>query len=204
MIDNIYVEAGKIQGVKRKPTLKLLYGKGCETRIRESGITYTLDLQKVMFSPGNINTRSKIKYTDFTGLVVLDMFCGIGYFSLQVLKNSRPMNMIMCDINPDSLILVSQPFPYNNLRVGFLLTPWIFPVSTYILSIIISPAYTRAIFVLILSLNINEFPSLIYDNFSFLIPIRARFFLIFAGASILGLKSWVAYPATVLTRGIYT
>ena len=77
IIDNIYVETGKIQGVKRKPTLKLLYGKGCETRIRESGITYTLDLQKVMFSPGNINTRSKIKYTDFTGLVVLDMFCGL-------------------------------------------------------------------------------------------------------------------------------
>ncbi len=116
MIDNIYIETGKILGVKRKPTLKLVFGKGCETKIRESGITYILDLQKDMFSPGNINTRSKMRYMDFTGLVVLDMFSGIGYFSLQVLKNSRPTNMIMCDINPDSIYYLKKNLIINRIQ----------------------------------------------------------------------------------------
>jgi tRNA wybutosine-synthesizing protein 2 len=115
-IDNIYLETGKIQGVKRKPSLKLIYGKGGETKIKESGITYIMDLQKVMFSPGNINTRSKMKYMDFTGMVVIDMFCGIGYFSLQVLKNSRPAKMIMCDINQDSIYYLKRNLAANRIE----------------------------------------------------------------------------------------
>ncbi len=116
MVDNIYIETGKIRGIKRSPSLKLVYGNGKETVVRESGIIYIMDLQKVMFSPGNINTRSKMKLVDFTGMVVIDMFCGIGYFSLQVLKNSRPARMLMCDINPDSIYYLKRNLQANGIK----------------------------------------------------------------------------------------
>lgn len=115
-VDNIYVETGKIRGIKREPSLKLIYGSGGETIVRESGVSYIMDLQKVMFSPGNINTRSKMKFIDFTGMVILDMFCGIGYFSLQILKNSRPARMVMCDINPDSIHYLKKNLQVNRIK----------------------------------------------------------------------------------------
>ena len=114
-IKNIYFETGKIKGVKRKPSLKRLYGDG-ETRVIEYGITYILDLEKVMFSPGNINTRSKMLYLDFTDSVVIDMFCGIGYFSLPVIKNSMPARMICCDINQDSIDYLIKNIHENRIN----------------------------------------------------------------------------------------
>jgi len=116
-VDNVYAETGKIQGVRRRPSLKLVYGNGKETMVRESGISYMLDLQKVMFSPGNINTRSNMKFVDLTGMVVIDMFCGIGYFSLQILKNSRPARMLMCDINPDSIYYLKRNLLANRIEL---------------------------------------------------------------------------------------
>ena len=114
-IKNIYYETGKIKGVKRKPNLKRLYGGG-ETRVIEYGIVYVLDLEKVMFSPGNINTRSKMLYLDFTDSVVIDMFCGIGYFSLPVIKNSMPARMICCDINQDSIDYLIKNIHENRIN----------------------------------------------------------------------------------------
>ncbi|WMT51340.1 MAG: methyltransferase [Ferroplasma sp.] len=114
-IENIYYEAGKIMGARRKPSLRLVFGPGGDTTVVEYGIKYIMNLQKVMFSPGNINTRSKMRSIKLSGYTVIDMFCGIGYFSLQVMKNSRPKRMICCDINPDSTYYLKQNILANKI-----------------------------------------------------------------------------------------
>ena len=55
------------------------------------------------YSYNNSESGFDLPFDRKTGMVILDMFCGIGYFSLQILKNSRPARMVMCDINPDSI-----------------------------------------------------------------------------------------------------
>ena len=114
-IENIYYETGKTTGTMRKPSLRLVYGPGGNTKLMEYGIIYIMDLQKVMFSPGNINTRSKMRSINLSGSTVIDMFCGIGYFSLQVMKNSMPGRMICCDINPDSTYYLKQNILANKI-----------------------------------------------------------------------------------------
>ncbi len=115
-VSSVYMETGKIKGDFRKPSLKLIYGKGGNIIHIENGIKYMLDPAKVMFSPGNINERSNI-YEDLNGKIFLDMFAGIGYFSIPALKYQRPARAILCDINPDAINFLKKNIEINNIKV---------------------------------------------------------------------------------------
>lgn len=49
-----------IQGTKREPVYKVLYGSETETINKENGCLFKLDLAKVMWSKGNNNERLRI------------------------------------------------------------------------------------------------------------------------------------------------
>ena len=74
---------GPISGTHREPDVEVIAGEGdTETVHREHGVEYGLDLAEVMFSPGNKAERARMGDTVEKGERVLDMFAGIGYFSL--------------------------------------------------------------------------------------------------------------------------
>jgi len=74
---------GPISGTHREPDVEVIAGEGdTETVHREHGIEYGLDLAEVMFSPGNKAERARMGDTVEKRERVLDMFAGIGYFSL--------------------------------------------------------------------------------------------------------------------------
>ncbi|SMD30428.1 tRNA wybutosine-synthesizing protein 2 [Picrophilus oshimae DSM 9789] len=114
-VSSVYMETGRIHGDLRKPSLKLIYGSGGETLHLENGVKYLLDPEKVMFSPGNINERSNI-YEDLNGKVFMDMFAGIGYFSIPALKYKRPSGAILCDINPEAIKFLKRNIEINNIK----------------------------------------------------------------------------------------
>ncbi|MEF8883136.1 MAG: class I SAM-dependent methyltransferase family protein [Halapricum sp.] len=83
---------GQISGTHREPDVEVIAGEGdTETVHREHGVEYGLDLADVMFSPGNKAERARMGDTVGRGERVLDMFAGIGYFSL-------PMAMAGADV----------------------------------------------------------------------------------------------------------
>ena len=49
-----------IQGTKREPVYRLLYGEETETINKENKCLFKLDLSKVMWSKGNVNERVRI------------------------------------------------------------------------------------------------------------------------------------------------
>ncbi len=114
-VDNVYVEAGKIHGDKRTPSIKLLYGNGKDTEITENGIKYIINLQNLMFSPGNLNTRSRMGKLNINGKTVIDMFAGIGYFLLPLLKYSNVKKCYACDINSLSLEYLRKNIVKNKI-----------------------------------------------------------------------------------------
>jgi tRNA wybutosine-synthesizing protein 2 len=74
---------GPISGTHREPEVEVLAGEGdTETVHREHGVEYGLDLAQVMFSPGNKAERARMGEAVEDGERVLDMFAGIGYFTL--------------------------------------------------------------------------------------------------------------------------
>ncbi len=91
-----------IHGPLRIPDVRVLWGDGTETMHVEGGVRYALDVERVMFSSGNLSERIGIADRVRPGAVVVDLFAGIGYFSLPIAVRSRAEMVYACELNPVS------------------------------------------------------------------------------------------------------
>jgi len=90
-----------ISGVYREPHLEIIYGdKNTETIHMENRIRYMLDPQKIMFSSGNMDERIRMSRISKNNEIIVDLFAGIGYFTLPLAVYSRPQHIYACEINP--------------------------------------------------------------------------------------------------------
>ena len=105
-----------IEGEFRRPRIRLLYGSSTETFHRENGVVYHLDLSKVMFSKGNVHERRRLISLVREDEVVVDMFAGIGYFSLQIAKHTRASRVVSCEKNPDAFAFLVENVMINGLE----------------------------------------------------------------------------------------
>ena len=55
---------GPVQGVLRKPQVKLIAGRGTTTIHKENGCQFKIDVTKAMFAKGNMVERSRIQPKD--------------------------------------------------------------------------------------------------------------------------------------------
>lgn len=61
---------------------------------RENGITYSFDATKCMFSSGNLSEKLRMSRLDCTNEIVVDLFAGIGYFSLPFLVKYKLITFV--------------------------------------------------------------------------------------------------------------
>ena len=104
-----------IQGTKREPVYNILYGNETETIHKENGCLFKLDLSKVMWSKGNNNERLRIAKLVEDNEVVLDMFAGIGYFSIPIGVHSNAKHIYSIEINPNSYFYLCENIKLNKL-----------------------------------------------------------------------------------------
>lgn len=76
--------------------------KDTETVHREHGCSYKLDVAKVYFSPRLSFERLRIANLVKEGEVVVNMFAGIGTFSILMAKKSKPSRVFSIDKNPEA------------------------------------------------------------------------------------------------------
>ena len=72
----------------RDSRLVLLLGAHSWVDQRENGIRYALDAARCMFSSGNVSEKLRVARFECAGETVVDLFAGIGYFTLPYLIKS--------------------------------------------------------------------------------------------------------------------
>jgi len=105
-----------IHGTKREPVIKLLYGEDTETINKENGCLFKLDLKKVMWSKGNNNERIRIAKLVEDNETVIDMFAGIGYFSIPIGVYSNAKQVYSIEINPNSFHYLKENIKLNKIN----------------------------------------------------------------------------------------
>jgi len=93
-------DIGGIKGEFRKPEVKIIFGqKDTITIHKENKIRFKLDPQKIMFSSGNLKERKRMANISNKKETVIDLFAGIGYFTLPIAVYSKPKKIIACEKN---------------------------------------------------------------------------------------------------------
>jgi tRNA wybutosine-synthesizing protein 2 len=115
-------DIGGINETYRIPKIELLYGsRNTETMHIENGIKYNLDPRKIMFSSGNMHERIRMSNISNQKEIIVDLFAGIGYFSIPIAVYSKPKKIYSCEINPVSYNYLCQNIVINH--VASIITP---------------------------------------------------------------------------------
>jgi len=114
----VYLNTGRIVGTFREPeNIEFLVGiDDPVVEHKEHGITYRFDITKIMFSKGNLNERKYLATLVKQEEIVVDMFAGIGYFSLPIGKHSHAQKIYSIELNPDSYNSLVENIKINHLE----------------------------------------------------------------------------------------
>jgi tRNA wybutosine-synthesizing protein 2 len=111
----VCADIGGVSGEFRRPKTETIFGTDTEAVRLENGILYKFDVTKVMFASGNTNERNRMKHTDCSNETIVDMFAGIGYFTLPIAKFSHCKKVIACEKNPDSFHYLKENIRLNEV-----------------------------------------------------------------------------------------
>ena len=114
----VWLRKGIIKGKFRKPSgLEHLCGsEKTEVIHKENGIRYKFDFTKIMFAKGNITERAHLPTLVSDDETIVDMFAGIGYFSLGIGKHASPKKIYAMELNPVSYNYLEQNVRLNKLE----------------------------------------------------------------------------------------
>lgn len=105
-----------ISGEYRKPEIEILAGdKDTETIHNELNCKFKIDVSKIMWSKGNHFERVRLLGLVRPSEVVLDMFGGIGYFSIPIAKHTKAKRVIIIEKNPESFDYLIENISLNKL-----------------------------------------------------------------------------------------
>jgi len=117
-VKSIYLNSGRVKGQFRTPE-KIEHLVGVKNSIishKEHGVIYKFDFTKIMFSMGNLNERKFLSTLVKEGEVIVDMFAGIGYFSLPIAKHSKPKRIFSIELNPESFKYLAENIKLNHFE----------------------------------------------------------------------------------------
>ncbi|HMK54980.1 MAG TPA: class I SAM-dependent methyltransferase family protein [Methanobacteriaceae archaeon] len=113
---NKIVKLGSIEGLQRKPNVQMIWGEGTETIHKENKCLFKIDVSEVMWSKGNSAERMRMAEIAKDKETIVDMFAGIGYFSIPLAIHSPVEKIYSVEINPTSYYYLKENIALNRVE----------------------------------------------------------------------------------------
>jgi len=116
-IKTVLAKVGAISGEFRTRDFEVIAGTSeTETIYREYGCVYLLDPRDVYFSPRLSQERWKVAQQVRDGEVVVDMFAGVGPYSIQIAKKHCTAKVYAIDTNDRAIYFLNRNIGVNKVN----------------------------------------------------------------------------------------
>ncbi|MDW7732508.1 MAG: class I SAM-dependent methyltransferase family protein [Methanolobus sp.] len=113
-VRTVLASLGPVEGEFRTRRFRTVAGEDRTFTIhREYGCRYCIDLEKVYFTPRLATERSRILAQVGENQTVVDMFAGVGPYSIMIAKKSLGIHVIAIDKNPDAVDFLRRNIELN-------------------------------------------------------------------------------------------
>ncbi|MFQ6128440.1 MAG: class I SAM-dependent methyltransferase family protein [Thermoplasmata archaeon] len=114
-VRTVAVDEG-VKGDFRVRKIRVIYGnESLETVHRAYGVGFEVDLSKCYFSPRIATETWRIAGEVERDEVVVDMFCGVGPFTLTIAKHANPRRIYAIDSNPHAIRYLERNIARNKI-----------------------------------------------------------------------------------------
>ena len=115
-IKAVFTPATRITGDFRVRELRLLAGEDkTVTAHKEGGCTFRVDVEKTYFSPRLAFEHRRIASLVKCGETVVNMFAGVGCFSIVIAKTISPVKVYSIDVNPTAVQCMEENVKINQV-----------------------------------------------------------------------------------------
>jgi tRNA (guanine37-N1)-methyltransferase len=112
---SVFYQASAVEGDFRTRNLEILAGDNkTETEYKEFGCKFIVDVENAFFSPRLSTERERISNLVQNGETVVNMFAGVGMFSIMIAKKKK-CTVYSIDINPIAAKLCEKNIKSNKL-----------------------------------------------------------------------------------------
>ena len=113
---SVFYQSSPVEGDFRTRNLELIEGeRKTETEYKENGCVFIVDVEKAFFSPRLSTERERISNLVNDGDVIINMFGGVGMFSILAAKK-KSCTVYNIDINPVASKLCEENINLNKLK----------------------------------------------------------------------------------------
>jgi tRNA (guanine37-N1)-methyltransferase len=116
-VKSVWRQSSSVSGNFRLRKLEHILGKKTtETHYREHRCVYKTDLQKAYFSPRLSYERMRVAGLIQEGETVVNMFAGVGCYSIAIGKHSKPRKVYSIDVNPSAFQYLVENIRLNKVE----------------------------------------------------------------------------------------
>jgi len=116
-VNTVLAKTSAVEGVYRLRKFSVVAGvEKTGTIHREHGCVYHVDLAKAYFSPRLSHEHNRVAEQVREGEIVVDMFAGVGPFSILTAKKHEKVQIYAIDVNPDAVDLLKRNIAVNRVE----------------------------------------------------------------------------------------
>ena len=116
-VHTVLAKVGAVSGTYRLREFEIIAGEKKTTTVhKEYGCQYHVDVAKAYFSPRLSHEHKRVASLVQKGETVVDLFAGVGPFSVLIAKNNADIKVYAVDINPEAISYLKKNIRLNRVE----------------------------------------------------------------------------------------